>query len=224
VWRGELSCAALGADVHAVDENGDDLPLSDDPAVVGELVINTPMPSMPVSFWADPDGSRLQEAYFTEYPGRWRHGDWLRATPRGSFVISGRSDSTLNRGGVRMGTADLYAVIEGFDEVRDSLVVDTSALGSDDGALLCFVVLADGVSLDDVEPRLRSALRTELSPRHVPDRFVVVDEVPRTLSGKKCEVPVKRILAGVDPDKAVSRGALQNPDALAPFLEMARGS
>jgi acetoacetyl-CoA synthetase len=223
VWLGELSCAALGADIHAVDEKGGDLPLSDDPGEVGELVINQPMPSMPVAFWADPDGSRLREAYYTEFPGRWRHGDWLRATPRGSFVITGRSDSTLNRGGVRMGTADLYAVIEGFDEVADSLVVDTSALGSaEEGALLCFVVLAAGASLEDVEPRLRSELRKELSPRHVPDRFVVVDEVPRTLSGKKCEVPVKRILAGVDPDKAVSRGALQNPDALTPFLKMAR--
>jgi acetoacetyl-CoA synthetase len=222
VWQGELSCAALGADVHAVDEKGDDLPLSDDPTQVGELVINQPMPSMPVMFWADPDGSRLREAYYTEFPGRWRHGDWIRATPRGSFVITGRSDSTLNRGGVRMGTADLYTVIEGFDEVADSLVVDTTALGSaEEGALLCFVVLADGAALDDVEPKLRAALRKELSPRHVPDRFVVVDDVPRTLSGKKCEVPVKRILAGVDPEKAVSRGALSNPDALAPFLEMA---
>ena len=222
VWLGELSCAALGADVHAVDEKGDDMPASNDPADVGELVINQPMPSMPVMFWADPDGSRLREAYFAEFPGRWRHGDWLRATPRGSFVITGRSDSTLNRGGVRMGTADLYAVIEGFDEVADSLVVDTTALGSaEEGALLCFVVLADGASLDDVEPALRAELRKELSPRHVPDRFVVVEDVPRTLSGKKCEVPVKRILAGVDPEKAVSRGALQNPDALAPFLEMA---
>jgi acetoacetyl-CoA synthetase len=222
VWLGEMSCAALGADIHAVDEKGADVPLSDDPADVGELVINQPMPSMPVAFWADPDGSRLREAYYADFPGRWRHGDWLRATPRGSFVISGRSDSTLNRGGVRMGTADLYAVIEGFDEVVDSLVVDTTALGSTrEGELLCFLVLADGAALDDVEPALRTALRKELSPRHVPDRFVVVDEVPRTLSGKKCEVPVKRILAGVDPEKAVSRGALRNPEALAPFLELA---
>ena len=222
VWLGELSCAALGADVHAVDEKGMDVPLSDDPVDVGELVINQPMPSMPVAFWADPDGSRLREAYFADFPGRWRHGDWLRATPRGSFVITGRSDSTLNRGGVRMGTADLYAVIEGFDEVVDSLVVDTTALGStEEGALLCFLVLADGASLADVEPAIRTALRKELSPRHVPDRFVLVDEVPRTLSGKKCEVPVKRILAGVDPAKAVSSGALRNPDALAPFLELA---
>ncbi len=222
VWLGELSCAALGADIHAVDEKGADIPLGDDPADVGELVVDQPMPSMPVAFWADPDGSRLREAYYTEFPGRWRHGDWVRATPRGSFVITGRSDSTLNRGGVRMGTADLYAVIEGFDEVVDSLVVDTTTLGSaEEGALLCFLVLADGVALDDVEPALRTALRKELSPRHVPDRFVVVDEVPRTLSGKKCEVPVKRILAGVDPEKAVSHGALRNPDALAPFLELA---
>jgi acetoacetyl-CoA synthetase len=215
VWLGEMSCAALGADVHAVDEEGGDV--RDD---VGELVIAQPMPSMPVAFWADPDGTRLLEAYFTEYPGRWRHGDWVRATPRGSFVITGRSDSTLNRGGIRMGTADLYAVIEGFDEVADSIVVDTSG-ARDEGELLCFVVLAPGAGLDDVEPRLRTALRKELSPRHVPDRFLVVDEVPRTLSGKKCEVPVKRILAGVDPDRAVSRGALRNPDALAPFLKLA---
>ena len=222
VWLGELSCAALGADVHAVDEKGMDVPLSDDQVDVGELVINQPMPSMPVAFWADSDGSRLREAYFADFPGRWRHGDWLRATPRGSFVITGRSDSTLNRGGVRMGTADLYAVIEGFDEVVDSLVVDTTALGStEEGALLCFLVLADGASLADVEPAIRAALRKELSPRHVPDRFVLVDEVPRTLSGKKCEVPVKRILAGVDPAKAVSSGALRNPEALAPFLELA---
>ena len=156
VWLGELSCAALGADVHAVDEKGCDVPLSDDPVDVGELVINQPMPSMPVAFWNDPDGSRLREAYFDDFPGRWRHGDWVRATPRGSFVINGRSDSTLNRGGVRMGTADLYAVIEGFDEVVDSLVVDTTALGSaEEGALLCFLVLADGASLEDVEPAIR---------------------------------------------------------------------
>jgi acetoacetyl-CoA synthetase len=216
VWLGELSCAGLGADVRALDEQG--VEVVDE---VGELVIAAPLPSMPVFFWNDPDGSRLREAYFTEFPGMWRHGDWVRTTSRGSFVIEGRSDSTLNRGGVRMGTADLYAVIEAIDGVADSLVVDTSALGSDHGALLCFVVLAPGASLDEVEPRLRSALRTELSPRHVPDRFVVVDEVPRTLSGKKCEVPVKRILAGVDPEKAVSRGALSNPDALDPFVKMA---
>ncbi|MCE3550411.1 acetoacetate--CoA ligase [Pseudonocardia sp. RS11V-5] len=221
VWLGELSVAALGADVHSFDERGEDL-VSADPVEVGELVITQPMPSMPVRFWNDPDGSRLREAYYEMYPGIWRHGDWVRATPRGSFVIYGRSDSTLNRGGVRMGTADFYAVVEGFEEVADSLVIDTTALGArEEGALLCFLVLAPGASLEDVEPRLRKALRSELSPRHVPDRFVVVDAVPRTLNGKKCEVPVKKILAGVSPDKAVSKGALQNPDALAPFLELA---
>jgi len=217
VWLGEISCAQLGAAVVAFDEQGEEI--VDE---VGELVITKPMPSMPVSFWNDPDGRRLREAYFEDFPGRWRHGDWVRATPRGSFVIYGRSDSTLNRGGVRMGTADFYAVVEGLDEVVDSLVVDTSELGGlEEGALLCFLVLTPGVSLADVESGLRRALRSELSPRHVPDRFVVVDAIPRTLNGKKCEVPIKKILAGVAADKAVSRGALADPDALAPFLDLA---
>ncbi len=217
VWMGEISCASLGAHVVAYDEAGKEL--VDE---VGELVITKPMPSMPVMFWNDPDGTRLREAYFEDYPGVWRHGDWVRITPRGSFVIYGRSDSTLNRGGVRMGTADFYAVVEGFTEVADSLVIDTTELGSrDEGALLCFLVLTPGTELADVEPALRKALRSELSPRHVPDRFVVVDAIPRTLNGKKCEVPVKKILAGVAPEKAVSHGALLNPDALTPFLALA---
>ena len=220
VWLGEISCASLGVRVVAYDEAGKEV--VDE---VGELVITNPMPSMPVMFWNDPDGSRLRAAYFEDFPGVWRHGDWVRVTPRGSFVIFGRSDSTLNRGGVRMGTADFYAVVEGFAEVADSLVIDTSELGGrDDGALLCFLVLTPGASLEDVEPGLRKALRTELSPRHVPDRFVLVDAIPRTLNGKKCEVPVKKILAGVAPDKAVSHGALANPDALAPFLALAAES
>ncbi|MBC3194325.1 acetoacetate--CoA ligase [Pseudonocardia sp. C8] len=217
VWLGELSCAALGADVRSYGEDGTDL-LDD----VGELVITTPTPSMPVMFWNDPDGTRLREAYFEDFPGKWRHGDWVRRTPRDSYVIYGRSDSTLNRGGVRMGTADFYSVVETVDGVADSLVIDTTALGArEEGALLCFLVLDDGVSLDDVEPTLRTRLRKELSPRHVPDRFVVVDSVPRTLNGKKCEVPVKKILSGTAPEKAVSAGALQNPDSLAPFVELA---
>jgi acetoacetyl-CoA synthetase len=219
VWLGEISCAMLGAAVVAYDESGKEV--VDE---VGELVVTRPMPSMPVSFWNDPDGTRLREAYFDDFPGVWRHGDWVRRTPRGSYVIYGRSDSTLNRGGVRMGTADFYSLVEGFDEVVDSLVIDTTELGAkDEGALLCFLVLAAGASLADVEPALRTALRKELSPRHVPDRFEVVEAVPRTLNGKKCEVPVKKILAGVAPERAVSRGALQNPDALAPFLDLAAG-
>ncbi|WP_232661035.1 acetoacetate--CoA ligase [Pseudonocardia sp. TRM90224] len=220
VWLGEISCASLGAAVVAYDENGHEI-LDE----VGELVITRPMPSMPVSFWGDTDGSRLREAYFEDFPGVWRHGDWVRRTTRGSYIIYGRSDSTLNRGGVRMGTADFYAVVEALPEIADSLVIDTTALGArEEGALLCFLVLTPGATLEDVEPTLRRTLRAELSPRHVPDRFIVIDAVPRTLNGKKCEVPVKKIIAGVDPDKAVSRGALQNPDALTPFIALAGGS
>lgn len=218
VWLGELSCRALGAAVEAYDEAGK--PVIEE---VGELVVTKPMPSMPVFFWDDKDGSRLREAYFEMYPGIWRHGDWIRITARGSSVIYGRSDSTLNRGGVRMGTAEFYRVVEGFDQVADSLVIDTSAAGNEDGQLLCFLVLADGAKLEDIEPTLRKELRGALSPRHVPDRFVVVSEVPRTLNGKKCEVPVKKILSGVAPERAVSRDALANPDALRPFVELAQG-
>jgi acetoacetyl-CoA synthetase len=214
VWEGEISCRALGAAVVALDETGAEL---DDE--VGELVLTKPMPSMPVCFWNDPDGVRLREAYFGVYPGWWRHGDWIRITPRGSCVIYGRSDATLNRGGVRMGTAEFYAVVEGLDGVLDSLVIDTSGAGQE-GELLCFLVLAAGTSLAEVEPRLRAALRESLSPRHVPNRFIVVDDVPRTLNGKKCEVPVKKILTGVDPARAISPGALRNPDSLAAFMAL----
>jgi acetoacetyl-CoA synthetase len=216
VWLGELSCRALGAAVEAYDEAGK--PIVEQ---VGELVITQPMPSMPVFFWHDPDGERLREAYFDMYPGVWRHGDWIRFTERGSAVIYGRSDSTLNRGGVRMGTAEFYRVVENLDEILDSLVIDTSGASSPDGELLCFVVLADGVTLADVEPRMRSDLRTQLSPRHVPNRFFAIESVPRTLNGKKCEVPVKKILAGVDVARAISKDALRDPDALRPFVELA---
>ncbi|MGH3810170.1 MAG: acetoacetate--CoA ligase [Pseudonocardiaceae bacterium] len=216
VWEGEISCRALGAAVVALDATG--VELADE---VGELVLTKPMPSMPVCLWNDPDGVRLREAYFGMYPGRWRHGDWIKITHRGSCVIYGRSDATLNRGGVRMGTAEFYAVVEGLDGVLDSLVIDTSGSRVEqDGELFCFLVLAAGTSLADVEPRLRAALREHLSPRHVPNRFIVVDDVPRTLNGKKCEVPVKRILTGVDPARAVSPGALRNPDSLAAFIAL----
>src|SRR3954451_2210639 len=220
VWLGELSCASLGTAAVAYDPAGREI--GDE---VGELVLTRPLPSMPVAFWNDPDGMRLHEAYFDTYPGVWRHGDWVRLTPRGSYVIYGRSDSTLNRGGVRMGTADFYAVVEGFAEVADSLVIDTTELGAhDEGELLCFLVLAPGADLAEVEPGLRRALRAELSPRHVPDRFLVIDAVPRTLTGKKLEVPVKKILAGVAPDAAVSRDAVLDPDALAPFVDLAHAA
>ncbi|MGW4396154.1 acetoacetate--CoA ligase [Amycolatopsis nivea] len=216
VWLGELSCRALGVAAAAFDDHGE--PVVEE---VGELVITEPMPSMPVSFWNDPDGSRLREAYFDTYPGIWRHGDWVKITRRGSAVVYGRSDSTLNRGGVRMGTAEFYRVAEGFAKVADSLVIDTSAAGNEDGQLLCFLVLRPGAKLEEVEPDLRKEIRDALSPRHVPDRFLVVSEIPRTLNGKKCEVPVKRILSGVAPERAVSTDALANPAALAPFVELA---
>jgi acetoacetyl-CoA synthetase len=219
VWRGEISARALGAAVEAFDPQG--RPLHDE---VGELVVTRPMPSMPVMLWNDPDGSRLRESYYDDFPGVWRHGDWLQITPRETCVIRGRSDSTLNRGGVRMGTAEFYDVVEAFDEIADSLVIDTTgAADQQEGRLLCFLVLADGASFDDVEDRLRRALRSELSPRHVPDAFIVVDDVPRTLNGKKSEVPVKRILAGARVDDAVSRDALRNPDALDDVVARARG-
>src|ERR1700754_4817461 len=158
VWLGELSCRTLGAAVAAYDEQGKEL--IDE---VGELVITRPMPSMPIYLWNDPDGTRLHEGYYEPYPNTWRHGDWIRITDRGSAVIYGRSDSTLNRGGVRMGTSEFYRVVEGFDEVADSLVIDTSA--DTEGELLCFLVLAPGASLEAVEPTLRSTLRRALSPR-----------------------------------------------------------
>src|ERR687898_2776303 len=215
IWLGELSCRMLGAPVAAYDEAGRQVV-----GEVGELVLTGPMPSMPVYFWNDPTGGRMREAYFEHFPGVWRHGDWIRITPRGSAVIYGRSDSTLNRGGVRMGTSEFYRVVEAFPEVADSLVIDTSGAGQSDGELLCFLVLSPGAALADVEPKLRQALRSELSPRHVPDRFVVIEEVPRTLNGKKCEVPVKRILTGTPIEHAVSKGALRDAAVLDRIVEL----
>ena len=211
VHAGEIPCRLLGCKVEAYDEYGRSVV-----GEVGELVVTAPMPSMPVMFWNDPDGSRLREAYFETFPGVWRHGDWVKVTERGSCVIYGRSDSTLNRGGVRMGTAEFYRVVEEHPGVEDSLVIDTSAAGVE-GRLLLFVVLRDGAVLDEVAKELRARIRTELSPRHVPDEITAIAEVPRTLNGKKCEVPVKRVLAGVPLEQAVSEGALKNPAAMQPF-------
>jgi len=212
VRAGEIPCRMLGARVESYSPDGK--PLIDE---VGELVITAPMPSMPVKFWNDPTGERLREAYFETYPGVWRHGDWIKITPRGSCVIYGRSDSTLNRGGVRMGTAEFYRVVEEHPDIEDSLVIDTSAAGIE-GKLLLYVVLRPGASLEDVTAQLRTLIRSNLSPRHVPDEVIVIDEVPRTLNGKKCEVPVKRVLAGVPPEQAVSEGALKNPAAMQAFV------
>lgn len=217
VRAGELQCRMLGASVEAFDPNGN--PLIGE---VGELVVTKPMPSMPLYFWNDAHGRRYRESYFSTYPGVWRHGDWIKITDQGSCVIYGRSDSTLNRGGVRSGTAEFYAVVEELDEVADSLVVDTGDL-EHPGELLLFVVLASGTPLDDeLTGRIRARLRTQLSPRHVPDRVIQIPAVPRTLNGKKVEVPVRRILLGAPPEVAASRDALANAEALATLIEAAR--
>ena len=210
VWEGEISCRHLGCRVEAFDPNGQSLI-----GEQGELVITAPMPSMPTGFWNDPDGSRYRAAYFADYPDVWRHGDWITITERGSCVITGRSDATLNRGGVRIGTAEFYAIVEGFPEVADSLVVHLE----DGDRLILFLALQPGKELDDaLRSRLISDLRANLSPRHAPDEIVAVPSIPRTLSGKKLEVPVKRILTGTPPDRAASRDSLSDPTSLDAFV------
>jgi acetoacetyl-CoA synthetase len=217
VHAGEIQCRCLGARVEAYDALG--RPLIGE---VGELVVTEPMPSMPVSLWADPDGTRYRESYFGVYPGVWRHGDWIKVTPRGSCIIYGRSDSTLNRGGIRMGTSEFYRVVEEMPEVADSLVVHLAEAGPD-GPLVLFVVLREGTVLDEgLDARIRKRIRRALSPRHVPDRIHATAEVPRTLNGKKLEVPVRRILMGTPPEQAVSPDAMRNPASLRPFVELAR--
>jgi acetoacetyl-CoA synthetase len=217
VYEGELQARSLGAKIEAFDEDGN--AVTDE---VGELVLTAPLPSMPVSFWNDPDGERLREAYFDYYPGVWRHGDWIRITPRGTAVIYGRSDSTINRGGVRMGTAEIYSAVLAVDEIADALVVDVPREGSENWMPL-FVVLREGAELDDdLVAEIRKRIREDCSPRHVPNDVYAVDEVPRTLSGKLLEVPVKRILSGTDPEKAASRDSLANPKALDWFVELAQ--
>ena len=212
VRAGVISGRCLGARVEAYDENGK-------PVVgqVGELVITQPMPSMPVGFWNDPAGIRYRESYFDMYPGVWRHGDWIELLPDGGCIIYGRSDATLNRGGVRMGTSEFYRAVEAFDEIGDSLVVDTGRLGAE-GRLILYVVPAEGSELDDdLKNRLRAALKAQLSPRHVPDEIHQVPGIPRTLSGKKLEVPVRKILHGTDPERAADPNALADPDVLRYF-------
>ncbi|WP_405094444.1 acetoacetate--CoA ligase [Micromonospora sp. NBC_01412] len=218
VHAGEITCRALGAKVEA--RSADGTPVVGE---LGELVITAPMPSMPVGFWNDPDGARYREAYFDVYPGVWRHGDWITINDRGGCVITGRSDATLNRGGVRLGTAEFYSVVEGLDEVVDSVVVHLEDDEGGAGELLLFVVLAEGLELgDDLRKKICRELRTALSPRHVPDEIHQVRAVPRTLSAKKLEVPVKKILTGTPVDNAAARGALANPESLTAFAAFAQ--
>jgi len=216
VYRGELQGRALGAKVEAFDAEGNSI--IDE---VGELVITEPMPSMPLFLWGDDDGSRYRASYFDIYPGVWRHGDWIEITSRGTAVIYGRSDSTINRQGVRMGTSEIYRAVQGIPEVADALVVDIPRPGTE-GWMPLFVVLADGETLtDELTAEIKRRIRELCSPRHVPDAVYPIAEVPRTLSGKVLEVPVKRILTGTPPEQAASRDSLANPDSLDYFVALA---
>jgi len=217
VHAGEIQCAELGVAAYAFNEQGQ--AVIDE---VGELVITQPMPSMPLYFWNDPEGRRYRKSYFEMYPGVWRHGDWIRFTPRGSSVIYGRSDSTINRYGIRIGTAEIYRVVEELPEVLDSLVVDLEYLGRPSFMPL-FVVLQPGVTLDaPLIERIRQQIRTKASGRHVPDAVVQVSEIPRTLSGKKMEVPVRKLLLGANLSQVASPDAMQNPHSLDFFAAYAK--
>ena len=209
VWEGEISCRYLGAAVASFNEQGHPNEVGEQ----GELVITQPMPSMPVGFWGDDDGSKYRLSYFEAFPGVWRHGDWITFTDHGSCVISGRSDATLNRGGVRIGTAEIYRVVEGLPGIDDSLIVHLEDSNGGTGQLVLFVVMAGHID-DQVTTSIRAALRQQLSPRHVPDEIYQLSSIPTTLSGKKLELPVKKMLTGSAPDDVASRGALRRPEAI----------
>jgi len=216
LFAGEMQCRELGIAACALDADGNELQNE-----VGELVITEPMPSMPLYLWNDPDGRRYRESYFEKYPGRWRHGDWIRITPRGGAIIYGRSDTTINRRGIRMGTGEIYRVVDSFPEIVDSLVVDLEYLGRPSYMPL-FVLLQPGKELaPQLSERLRRAIRTELSARHVPDEILAVDDIPRTLTGKKMELPIKKLLLGMPADEVVNPDAMSNPDSLQYYISLA---
>jgi acetoacetyl-CoA synthetase len=209
VRRGEIQCRALGCALYAWDDEGQ--PVVDE---VGEMVIVKPMPSMPVFFWADPDKSKYRASYFEDFPGIWRHGDWVKVTPDGSLVIYGRSDATLNRQGVRIGTSEIYRALDQLPELADALIVN---IERPDGShyMPLFVQLASGNTLsDDLCRKINGQLRSMYSPRHVPDAIFAVEEIPYTISGKKMEAPVKKILMGRPPEKSYNEGAMRNPGAM----------
>jgi acetoacetyl-CoA synthetase len=217
VYAGEIQCACLGVDVAVFDESGALLPVGED----GELVVRQPIPSMPLYFWADDDGQRYRDSYFSEFPGIWRHGDLIRLTEHGGYVISGRSDATLNRFGIRIGTAEIYRAIESLPEVKDSLIVSVELPGARFFMPL-FVVLEEGSELsDELVKRIGATLAQQCSPRHVPDTVYPIDEVPYTLTGKKLEVPVKKLLLGLPPEKVLNKGAMANPNAMNFFIDLA---
>ena len=216
IYKGEIQCRLLGCDLQAWNEEG--MEVSDE---VGEMVIAKPMPSMPVFFWGDEGHKRYNASYFEMYPNVWRHGDWIKITERNSLIIYGRSDATLNRGGVRIGTSEVYSAVESIDAVKDSLVV---CLDREDGSqyMPLFVVLKDNISLDDeLKSTVKKALRTQFSPRHVPDEIFAIDDIPYTISGKKMETPVKKILSGMDISNSISKDAMKNPESLDVFFGLA---
>jgi acetoacetyl-CoA synthetase len=216
IYAGEIQAPSLGAKVQAFNEAGEAV-INE----VGELVITEPMPSMPLYFWNDPGHQRYLDSYFDVYPGVWRHGDWIKINERGGCVIYGRSDATINRQGIRMGTAEIYRVVESIPEILDSLVIDLEGLAGESYMPL-FVVLAEGAVLDEaLKQRIKQQIRADLSPRHTPDDIIVVPEIPYTLSGKKMEVPVRRILLGHDVQKAATPGAMRNPGAIEFFVRFA---
>jgi len=217
VRAGEISTRCLGVAAEAAAENGSLCP----PGETGELVITEPMPSMPVGLWGDESGERLKQTYYSDFPGWWRHGDWVVFQGDGGCIVTGRSDATLNRGGVRLGSGDFYAVVEAIPEVTDSLVVHLEREDNPAGQLLLFVVVPnEELDDEDLIRQVNGELRRLLSPRHVPDRTLRVAQIPRTLSGKKLEVPVKRVLLGADPDDVASRDSLVDPKALDAFVAL----
>jgi acetoacetyl-CoA synthetase len=217
VFAGEIQCRALGCNLEAFDEAG--RPVRHD---VGEMVILKAMPSMPVFFWNDFEKGRYRESYFEMYPGVWRHGDWIRITDNNGIVVLGRSDATLNRGGVRIGTSEVYSALTAVTEVKDALIVSIEKAEGKFWMPL-FVIMHDGIDLtDDIKQKINGSLRNTYSPRHVPDEIIAVGDIPFTLSGKKSEMPVKKILLGIEPSRAANSAVLRNPDSLNFFIDLAR--
>jgi acetoacetyl-CoA synthetase len=217
VYGGEIQCRALGCKLEAFDEDGK--PVIDE---VGEMVITEPMPSMPIYFWNDPEFKRYQESYFEMFPGIWRHGDWIQITPRNGVIIYGRSDATLNRGGVRIGTSEIYRAVDKVKEVKDSLIICIEKTGGEFWMPL-FVMMQDGQQLtEDLKKKINITIRNEYSPRHVPDEIIAVPDIPYTISGKKTETPVKKVLMGKDPKAVVNAGSLRNPASMDYFIKLAK--
>lgn len=219
VVAGEIPARCLGIAVYAYSDDG--RVLEDE---VGELVVTQPMPSMPLYFWGDADGQRFHGSYFDVYPGIWRHGDWIRITPRGSAIIYGRSDTTINRGGIRMGTGEIYRVVEEFDEIVDSMVVDLEYLGRESWMPLFVVMRPEAQLTEALVQKVKAAIREKLSPRHVPNEILPVAEIPRTLSGKKLELPVRKLLLGMPLKNVVSPDSMSNPQSLDYFALLASQS